>query len=84
MGLYLDNAATTPLRPDVKQYIIDILDIYGNPSSVHQIGVQGRDIILTARKNVAKYAAIITIMSKISKVRLRKTMRSRKPFCVFG
>lgn len=55
MGLYLDNAATTPLRPDVKQYIIDILDIYGNPSSVHQIGVQGRDIILTARKNVAKF-----------------------------
>lgn len=55
MKLYLDNAATTPLRPDVKQYIIDILDVYGNPSSIHYVGQRSRDLVHMARQNVAKF-----------------------------
>ena len=35
-NIFLDNAATTPLTPQVKQYIIKLLDQYANPSSLYQ------------------------------------------------
>lgn len=53
--IYLDNAATTKLTPEVKQYIIELLDQYANPSSLYQSGVDARQIIEQARKNVAKF-----------------------------
>lgn len=53
--IYLDNAATTPLTPEVKQYIIELLDQYANPSSLYQSGVDARQIIEQARKNVSKF-----------------------------
>ena len=53
--IYLDNAATTPLTPQVKQYIIELLDQYANPSSLYQSGVDARQIIEQARKNVAEF-----------------------------
>lgn len=34
--MYLDYAATTPLNPQVKQYIIELLDTFQNPSSLYQ------------------------------------------------
>lgn len=33
--MYLDSTATTPLTPQVKQYIIELLDQYANPSSLY-------------------------------------------------
>lgn len=53
--MYLDNAATTPLTPQVKQYIIELLDQYANPSSLYQSGIDARQIIEQARLNVAKF-----------------------------
>lgn len=53
--IYLDNAATTPLTPEVKQYIIKLLDQYANPSSLYQSGVDVKQIIEHSRKNVAKF-----------------------------
>ena len=53
--IYLDNAATTQLTPQVKQYIIELLDQYANPSSLYQSGVDTRQIIEQARKNVANF-----------------------------
>lgn len=53
--MYLDYAATTPLKPQVKDYIISLLDIYQNPSSMYQSGVETKKIITTARKNIAKF-----------------------------
>ena len=53
--IYLDNAATTPLTPQVKQYIIELLDQFYNPSSLYQNGIDARQIIEQARKNVAKF-----------------------------
>ena len=55
MNVYLDNAATTPLHPQVKSYIIEILDKFQNPSSLYQSGVEIKQIIEQARKNVAKF-----------------------------
>lgn len=54
-SLYLDNAATTKLTPQVKQYIIELLDQYANPSSLYQSGVDTRQIIEQARNNVAEF-----------------------------
>lgn len=53
--MYLDNAATTPLKSEVKDYIISLLDTYQNPSSMYQSGVNAKQIITTARNNVAKF-----------------------------
>lgn len=53
--MYLDNASTTPLTPQVKDYIISLLDIYQNPSSIYQLGIEAKKIITTARNNVAKF-----------------------------
>lgn len=53
--MFLDNAATTPLKPEVKDYIISLLDTYQNPSSMYQSGVNTKQIINTARNNVTKF-----------------------------
>lgn len=53
--MYLDNAATTQLKPEIKDYIISLLDTYQNPSSMYQSGVNAKQIITTARNNVAKF-----------------------------
>lgn len=55
MKVYLDNAATTPLISDVKDYIISLLDSYANPSSIYQSGVHSRNIINQSRSNIAKF-----------------------------
>ena len=55
MNIYLDNSATTPLHPQVKQYIIELLDKFQNPSSLYQSGVDVKQIIEQSRKNVAKF-----------------------------
>lgn len=53
--IYLDNAASTPLDPDVLEYMISVLrDGYGNPSSVHSHGRQQRTVIEKARKEIAE------------------------------
>ena len=55
MNVYLDNSATTKLTPQVKQYIIELLDKFQNPSSLYQSGVEVKQIIEQSRKNVAKF-----------------------------
>lgn len=54
-GIYLDNAATTPLKSEVKDYIISLLDTYQNPSSIYQSGVNVKQIIQTSRNNAGKF-----------------------------
>ncbi len=55
MQLYLDNAATTCLSDSMKNYLISILDLYGNPSSLHSVGEPTKQIISDARQKVAKF-----------------------------
>lgn len=55
MNIYLDHAATTKLTPQVKRYIIELLDKFQNPSSLYQSGVEIKQIIEQSRKNVAKF-----------------------------
>ena len=50
---YLDYNATAPLRPEVREAICGALDLYGNPSSVHEEGRAARAAIEAARIKVA-------------------------------
>lgn len=52
--IYFDNAATTPLAPEVKSAMIEIMEsFHGNPSSIHAYGRQARAKIEQARKTIA-------------------------------
>jgi cysteine desulfurase len=51
--VYMDNNATTPLHPEVAEEIKRQLDNYGNPSSMHGPGREARQVIETAREQVA-------------------------------
>lgn len=55
MSVYLDNAATTPLSDSMKEYLISILNEWGNPSSLHSRGTKPKQIITESRKSVAKF-----------------------------
>lgn len=52
---YLDNAATTPLLPEVVQKMTDVLTtVYGNPSSTHQLGRLAKQELAQSREIIAK------------------------------
>lgn len=53
--VYLDHNATTPLHPEVKKVLIDSLDVFGNPSSMHHFGRVARGLVEESRKNVAAF-----------------------------
>jgi cysteine desulfurase len=54
MRVYLDNAATTPLDPEVlKEMYATMEGHFGNPSSIHAHGREARTVIEKARKIVA-------------------------------
>ncbi|MBV6648068.1 MAG: cysteine desulfurase [Cyclobacteriaceae bacterium] len=54
MKVYFDNAATTPLDPAVFEAMKPLmLDLYGNPSSIHSHGREVRSSIERSRKKVA-------------------------------
>lgn len=53
--VYMDNNATTPLHPEVKKTLIEGLEIFGNPSSMHAFGREAREKIEEARKKVASF-----------------------------
>lgn len=55
MRVYLDNAATTPLDPEVFEAIKPyMLQFWGNPSSIHSHGREVRSAIEKARRKVAE------------------------------
>ncbi|TNE58974.1 MAG: cysteine desulfurase [Bacteroidetes bacterium] len=53
--VYFDNAATTPIAPEVIEAMVPVLrEQYGNPSSIHAEGRSARALIEAARKTVAR------------------------------
>lgn len=54
MQVYLDNAATTAIDPEVIRVMVETMEAdYGNPSSIHAHGRRVKTIIEKARKTVA-------------------------------
>ena len=52
--IYFDYNASTPLDPRVKQAMLETMDIYGNPSSIHAEGRRARGLVDEARISVSK------------------------------
>ncbi|MFQ3296829.1 MAG: cysteine desulfurase [Polaribacter sp.] len=55
-AIYLDNAATTNIHPEVIAVMqTSMAENFGNPSSTHQFGRKAKATVETARKNIAKH-----------------------------
>ena len=53
--VYLDNASTTQLRPEVIAEMTQVLmNDYGNPSSTHAFGRHSKNLVELSRKSIAK------------------------------
>lgn len=54
--IYLDNAATTPIHPDVLEEMMPYLkEEYGNPGTVYALGRRAAEAVARARKRVADF-----------------------------
>ena len=55
MKVYLDNAATTPMAPEVIEAMIPVMqENFGNPSSTHAFGRTAKALIENSRRTIAK------------------------------
>ncbi len=50
--IYLDYAAGTPIRPEVRKILRDF-DVFGNPGTIHAEGIKAKKILEEARQKVA-------------------------------
>ncbi|HEY4627972.1 MAG TPA: cysteine desulfurase family protein, partial [Flavobacterium sp.] len=54
--VYLDNASTTAIRPEVIQEMTKVMaEDFGNPSSTHSFGRNAKSILELSRKSIAKH-----------------------------
>ena len=53
MPVYLDHAATSPIRPSVLAHYSKALEQVGNPASVHSFGQSSRQMLEEARETIA-------------------------------
>ena len=80
--IYFDNAATTPIRPEVYEEMKPYIETYfGNASSVYGIARESKKAIDKAREQVAKALSIIcradTMTRRITGLSMRIVMRVR-------
>ncbi len=53
--IYLDHSATSPILPEAKRAMLEVLDHFpGNPSALHEPGQRAKNIIESARAQVAQ------------------------------
>jgi cysteine desulfurase len=54
--VYLDNASTTQMRPEViEEMVANMSTVYGNPSSNHSFGRMAKSNLELSRKKIAQY-----------------------------
>ncbi len=56
--IYLDNASTTKPSDAVKKEVLKAMEDFGNPSSMHKIGINAETIIKKARENAARVIGV--------------------------
>lgn len=55
MRVYFDNSATTEIAPEVLKSLSEVLQgYYGNPASLHQLGLEAEQLMKRARGAIAK------------------------------
>ena len=53
--VYLDNAATTPIAPEIIERMSEMMKInFANPSSIHSFGRESKIIVESARKSIGR------------------------------
>lgn len=52
--IYLDNAASTKPSEAVVNKVNEVMNIYGNPSSLHDMGTQAKKIVTDSKKTIAE------------------------------
>ena len=58
--IYLDNAATTAMAPEVlKEMLPYFSENYGNPSGVYGAGREAREAVMRARDRVADRKSVV-------------------------
>jgi len=57
--VYMDNNATTPLHPRVKEAMAEALELFGNASSLHGMGREARRRVEAAREAVAAFIGAV-------------------------
>ena len=59
MDIYLDNSATTRTYDEVTEYMTYIMkDVYGNPSSMHMVGVNAERVVREAAGTIAEHMKV--------------------------
>lgn len=53
MSIYLDHAATTPLRTESREAWLSVSEVLGNPSSIHSGGQNARRVLEESRERLA-------------------------------
>ncbi len=51
--IYLDNASTTSVCEEAKQAALAAMDTFGNPSSMHRLGIDAEKIIKRSKETIA-------------------------------
>jgi len=55
VSIYFDNAATTPPTEEViESVVVGMKEYYGNPSSLHKLGLNAERMLLISREELAK------------------------------
>jgi cysteine desulfurase len=55
MSIYLDNNATTAIDPIVKKEMTEMLEYYGNPSSLHEVGRIVKQKIAASLESISNF-----------------------------
>ncbi len=50
--IYLDNSATTPICASAREAMLEAMECYGNPSSLHTLGQEAERLVKTAREQI--------------------------------
>ncbi|WP_157427786.1 cysteine desulfurase family protein [Agromyces salentinus] len=53
MAVYLDHAATTPMRTEAIEAMVDAMRLVGNPASIHSAGQQAKRVLEESRERIA-------------------------------
>lgn len=49
----MDNSATTALSAAAREKLMEVMELYGNPSSLHPVGQRARAVLEDARRSIA-------------------------------
>ena len=65
--IYLDYSATTPVLPEVlNSYNKVTIDYFGNPNSMHSLGVKSHELLTSATKQISKILNIECIVKDVT------------------